>query len=201
MAYATARQQPSSPGATTCPRSGAAVKRGAHTSRPSPHLTQRECHLSSQHNSSLAVQHQWTGFHFTCTAKGGWDALILTHCAFQIHFNLVHSLKASDFESDGQRISIKQKEDWLTRKKPQVLRCIIHRDSFAHFRYLKCLIKHSTASEARVGFTHVPACYMLKADSWMHHSTAPGNSEVLWTNSKDHFLHFGTISHWHVLWE
>lgn len=87
-------------------------ERGTHiTSLTSPHLTQRECHLSSQHNSSLAVQHQWTGFHFTCTAKGGWHALILTHCAFQIYFNLVHSLKASDFESDGQRISIKQKEE------------------------------------------------------------------------------------------
>lgn len=33
-----------------------------------------------------------------------------------------------------------------------------------------------------------------KTDSWMHHLTAPGNSELLWTNSKYHFLHFGTIS-------
>lgn len=104
-------------------------------------------------------------------------------------------LKTLSFDSDGKRISIKQKKDW-TMKKPHALHWVIHRGSFAHFCYWKMPYTTPAASEAGVRLTDVFVCIKYWRQEWQLNVSLDCTRQftTLQTNSKWYFLHFGTTA-------
>lgn len=76
-------------------------------------------------------------------------------------------------------------EDGVMKKKLQVLCCIICKDFFGRFCYLKLSseTQHGIRGKGQASYCCLGECQILKAsDSWTYHLTAQGNSEQRWAN-------------------